>query len=243
MTCAVCNVTRYYSCVQRRYGQFTCVTCYRYFRTFLLKPKKYACPNLGGCPLNVRTRCRACWIKACITVFSVDARRQQVIQANLPVKKGSGPPKLLAQPAIEYPHNNNNNDENGDHRSESPDSLDQDATPKDMSYGALQMLEPEVSLMEDGDGDEPSSPLSEDMQEAMLAQGMLSGEALKLVVTGKKVWSCGKCQTCTAEDCGKCIYCLDRPKFGGPFIKKQRCIKRRCLMKIKNHKGTLLRTK
>lgn len=83
----MCNVTRFYSCVQRRYGQFTCVTCYRYFRTFLLKPKKYACPNLGDCPLNVRTRCRACWIKACISVFSVDARRQQVIQANLPVRK------------------------------------------------------------------------------------------------------------------------------------------------------------
>lgn len=50
---------------------------------------------------------------------------------------------------------------------------------------------------------------------------------------GKKVWSCGKCATCVSEDCGKCIYCLDRPKFGGPFVKKQRCIKRRCLMKVK----------
>lgn len=54
------------------------------------------------------------------------------------------------------------------------------------------------------------------------------------VTAGKKVWSCGKCATCMAEDCGKCIYCLDRPKFGGPFIKKQRCIKRRCLNKVKN---------
>lgn len=31
-------------------------------------------------------------------------------------------------------------------------------------------------------------------------------------VTQKKVWSCGKCDTCIAEDCGQCIYCLDRPK-------------------------------
>ncbi|XP_015788991.1 putative uncharacterized protein DDB_G0277255 isoform X2 [Tetranychus urticae] len=59
--------------------------------------------------------------------------------------------------------------------------------------------------------------------------------AAKVKITpGKKVWSCGKCATCMAEDCGKCIYCLDRPKFGGPFIKKQRCIKRRCLNKVKN---------
>ena len=57
------------------------------------------------------------------------------------------------------------------------------------------------------------------------------------VSNSKKIWSCGKCSTCLQEDCGTCIYCLDRPKFGGPFIKKQRCIKRRCLMKVKN-KGT-----
>lgn len=87
VNCAVCGVTRFYSCVQRRYGQFTCVTCYRYFRTFLLKPKKYSCQNLGECLLNVRNRCRACWLKACIDVFSVDLRRQHLIEDFRPVRK------------------------------------------------------------------------------------------------------------------------------------------------------------
>ncbi|KAI1303930.1 hypothetical protein HDE_02011 [Halotydeus destructor] len=124
VTCAVCNVTRYYSCVQRRYGQFTCVTCYRYFRTFLLKPKRYACPSLGECALNVRTRCRACWIKACISVFSVDARRQQVIQANLPVKRAGS----IKIPPDGIPQNlsigNYSASENGDHdAADSPLSL------------------------------------------------------------------------------------------------------------------------
>lgn len=46
-----------------------------------------------------------------------------------------------------------------------------------------------------------------------------------------KNWCCLKCSNCLADDCGKCINCLDRPKFGGPFIRKQRCINKRCLMK------------
>lgn len=129
------------------------------------------------------------------------------------------------------------------------------------------MMEPEVSLTEDADGDNedgeaidadedgdmdglPDEMMSDPQQRHLMMHQHSTPPKLvsairpslnKLIVTGKKVWSCGKCMTCTAEDCGKCIYCLDRPKFGGPFIKKQRCIKRRCLMKIKNKNNTLLR--
>lgn len=46
-----------------------------------------------------------------------------------------------------------------------------------------------------------------------------------------KNWCCLKCPNCLADDCGKCINCLDRPKFGGPFIRKQRCLYKKCLMK------------
>lgn len=48
-----------------------------------------------------------------------------------------------------------------------------------------------------------------------------------------KNWCCLKCANCLADDCGKCINCLDRPKFGGPFIRKQRCLYKKCLMKTK----------
>ena len=47
-----------------------------------------------------------------------------------------------------------------------------------------------------------------------------------------KNWCCLKCANCLADDCGKCINCLDRPKFGGPFIRKQRCVNKKCLEKI-----------
>ena len=40
---------------------------------------------------------------------------------------------------------------------------------------------------------------------------------------------CGKCKNCTREDCGKCAFCLDKVKFGGPGKKKQKCLLRACL--------------
>ncbi|XP_029433191.1 histone-lysine N-methyltransferase 2B [Rhinatrema bivittatum] len=40
---------------------------------------------------------------------------------------------------------------------------------------------------------------------------------------------CGTCKGCRQfEDCGKCVNCLDKTKFGGRNTKKQCCIYRRC---------------
>ena len=30
---------------------------------------------------------------------------------------------------------------------------------------------------------------------------------------------CGECLNCLREDCGLCVYCLDKKKFGGKFKK------------------------
>jgi len=40
---------------------------------------------------------------------------------------------------------------------------------------------------------------------------------------------CGNCTNCSRRDCGKCINCADKPKFGGPGVKKQGCMERKCL--------------
>ena len=40
--------------------------------------------------------------------------------------------------------------------------------------------------------------------------------------------SCRACGPCTREDCGTCVACLDKPKFGGPGTRKQLCLLRRC---------------
>ena len=47
-------------------------------------------------------------------------------------------------------------------------------------------------------------------------------------VVGRKV-NCGNCDGCLAQDCGKCINCRDKVKFGGPGRKKQKCLKRKCI--------------
>jgi len=39
---------------------------------------------------------------------------------------------------------------------------------------------------------------------------------------------CGNCTACSAQDCGTCKNCLDKPRFGGPGIKKKACLARIC---------------
>ena len=42
---------------------------------------------------------------------------------------------------------------------------------------------------------------------------------------------CGECEGCMKEECGNCVACLDKPKFGGKGSKKQACFGRLCHMK------------
>ncbi|KAI6176503.1 hypothetical protein M3Y97_00805300 [Aphelenchoides bicaudatus] len=45
---------------------------------------------------------------------------------------------------------------------------------------------------------------------------------------------CGICDGCKRKACGQCNYCMDSPQFGGPGVKKQSCIERRCLRVLEN---------
>jgi len=40
---------------------------------------------------------------------------------------------------------------------------------------------------------------------------------------------CGVCQGCTRDNCGKCVKCLDMPRFGGENRLRQACAMRKCL--------------
>lgn len=44
----------------------------------------------------------------------------------------------------------------------------------------------------------------------------------------KRAVSCGACEACTRDDCGKCMNCLDKPKYGGHGVRKQSCLLRKC---------------
>lgn len=55
-----------------------------------------------------------------------------------------------------------------------------------------------------------------------------------LVTTGRKRQNrCGHCPGCLNTDCNRCKFCLDKPKNGGPGLKKQCCIKRKCIRTAK----------
>ena len=53
----------------------------------------------------------------------------------------------------------------------------------------------------------------------------------------KRRKNCGSCSGCDRnEDCGECHFCLDKHKFGGEGIQKQKCKLRWCKLKIPKHK-------
>ena len=41
---------------------------------------------------------------------------------------------------------------------------------------------------------------------------------------------CGTCAGCTGADCGKCVNCKDKRKFGGPNKRKQACERKACTL-------------
>jgi len=41
---------------------------------------------------------------------------------------------------------------------------------------------------------------------------------------------CGKCEPCLRGECGQCVNCLDKRKFGGRGLKKQACNARSCIL-------------
>ena len=40
--------------------------------------------------------------------------------------------------------------------------------------------------------------------------------------------NCRSCDGCLRPECQRCLYCKDKPKYGGLGIKKQKCIRRKC---------------
>ncbi|XP_043073343.1 histone-lysine N-methyltransferase 2B isoform X2 [Puntigrus tetrazona] len=48
---------------------------------------------------------------------------------------------------------------------------------------------------------------------------------------GCRLKRCMRCKGChRLEDCGRCVFCLDKPKFGGPNKKRQSCVLKKCVL-------------
>ncbi|RWS21435.1 nuclear receptor-like protein, partial [Leptotrombidium deliense] len=212
VTCAVCNITKFYASVQRRYGQFTCMGCAKFFGRFLLKPKKYCCPTLGSCPLNATPRCKACLLQACIDTYIVDEKRLKIIEAHRPVKKQLINRQSLSSPLLE---NTNSSESEMITMSNNSNQNSNSTSISLANKNKNNLLKPLISNAALSVDNSPEN------NAAMLAM---------LRSTVKKNWGCRKCSGCLVEDCGKCNYCLDKPKFGGPNTLKKKCVQRKCIM-------------
>ena len=196
VTCAVCNIVKFYASVQRRYGQFTCMGCAKFFGRFLLKPKRFYCPYLGSCPLDVSPRCKACLLQACTNKYILDDRRKAIAEANRPIKRIAP-----AQPSASNGH--------GPVRG-----------PVSPIRNSIQRRFTQIKKAA--------------VQTAVQSRSRATTSSGRSVTTTssvpalRKQWGCRKCPGCLIEDCGRCNYCLDKPKFGGPNTLKKKCINRRC---------------
>ncbi|XP_015793732.1 estrogen receptor beta [Tetranychus urticae] len=234
VTCAVCHITKFYASVQRRYGQFTCMGCAKFFGRFLLKPRKYCCPNLGNCPLDATPRCKACLLQACIDTYQIDEKRMKIVNANRPVRKlavNRQPSSsnnnttrdvnssALTTSSLPITHSNNDAGLN----SSTSDNNRMDISPQKTSILGQQLTSSSAAgaIAAAAAAAASSSSRSRTSNTAVLAL---------LRSTGKKNWGCRKCAGCLVEDCGKCNYCLDKPKFGGANTLKKKCIQRKCLL-------------
>lgn len=54
----------------------------------------------------------------------------------------------------------------------------------------------------------------------------------------KRNTRCRTCSPCRAADCGICMYCLDKPKFGGPNRRKNACIHRKCINMVPSRRNS-----
>ncbi|XP_015792414.1 integrator complex subunit 4 homolog [Tetranychus urticae] len=313
--CPVCSTIRCYTTLQRRYGQFTCVACYRFFKEFFLRPTRFSCQFLGQCPLDVKSKCKACWILACMKIYSVDSRRKSVLEAYAPIKanlpkvtitssspsfpSSSLPSSSLLSSSLPssssssssiyiYPNENckpvklitasalpiepddkkslissNLKDTcnfGNKQSTESTSNIVNQETSKKQPFNT-NMLTCEEKVPPDCDEAEDESDANQNIQSFIKEENDKSiattfqgfpGQTIKVIdfrrITPKiiskkpdrrskirvKNWCCLKCANCLADDCGKCINCLDRPKFGGPFVRKQRCVNKKCLEKIQS---------
>lgn len=244
ITCPVCLCTKFYTTLQRRYGQFSCVGCYRFFKEFFVQPKRFTCPNLGECPLDQRTKCKACWIQRCINIYSVDGSRKEILIANRPLKRNTLSPAKSTSSSLAVDDNQqvissfipvcneNSQDSNSKSKYESDpeentnsieESYEQSGNYADGNHDGLN--ESSFTSPDNAMNHETRNTSPRNRADKTPARRKTSGRI--------KNWCCLKCANCMADDCGKCINCLDRPKFGGPFIRKQRCLYKKCLLKTK----------
>ncbi|CAG2122746.1 unnamed protein product, partial [Medioppia subpectinata] len=211
------------------YGVFSCESCAKFFYRYLLKPSKFVCANNGNCSLKIDVpggRCKSCLLQACLQKYIIDPKKHPKIFQRSPATPGdknavagalinqipanvqikiNPKPKLMAKPIIKQEISTDDNKPGPDTPLPTLTTLVTAAvTPKAATNGIVIKASPA------GSG-KRKQQFNED----------------GVAITRSRRIGCRECPGCLADDCGQCLYCLDKPKFGGNDVKKQRCIKRR----------------
>ena len=74
-----------------------------------------------------------------------------------------------------------------------------------------------------------SEPAAHEEEAASMAMGW-DGEERNRAMRKRK-HGCGQCAKCVQPDCGTCVECRDKPKFGGPNTRRKACLFRSCLQR------------
>lgn len=196
--------------------------------------------NLGTCSLETSPRCKACLLAACINTYVIDEKRMKIVNANRPIKKNasSTPSRILpAHTSVDtfqtqpLPHRQVTNPTN--HGSINQEESMAFAPPplvkaplmgtikaeKNADSNYTSLLSVAKSSISESSGQRVATPRSSPTV-SNRPQGSF----------GRKGTGCRQCANCLSDDCGKCNYCLDKPKFGGPNTLKKKCIQKKCLL-------------
>lgn len=90
-------------------------------------------------------------------------------------------------------------------------------------------ISPSTDTKDNGSPSESDSPGASDQKVTKVKKSSSLVKRKGLGPFGYRSRRCGVCKGCNHEDdCGECINCLDKPKFGGPNTKRQCCVYKRC---------------
>jgi hypothetical protein len=85
--CPICDLEKVYKLPKKTYGVVCCAACPGYFRSFLNNPEQFYCEMDGQCETRDRRSeqaCKACWLRACLQYFHLEAAVRDFIMCNYP---------------------------------------------------------------------------------------------------------------------------------------------------------------
>eukprot|EP00106_Octopus_bimaculoides_P022470 XP_014789912.1 PREDICTED: uncharacterized protein LOC106883428 isoform X2 [Octopus bimaculoides] len=220
-----------------------CCTGCRKFYTLNARRKKnpHSCKKSGNCSITrlTKSQCNACRLRRCKEIFPSDidavtlaSSEKQLSDNDLvfspakrsspSVKKGEGisSTAVSCEEADFVQLMSPKNKQNNRRSRRTKDISDEKYLKEEVIHSEDNVCNPSESSSTANDTSTCRTPTGNKSTTTK------SGSVLKL--RRRRKVRCKQCEGCLADDCGVCVYCLDKPKYGGKNVIKQACINRRC---------------